>query len=146
MSERVKDILGVIRERLETTGYPFISGREIDFKTDPIPSISLSFHPKNGVISDDIDRYDNVREISRQTLVLVVHACVRIKNISRTLEELEDLHTIVHAALFDQNDRRLGRLARDPLMLRSRQNYVPDQHSDVGLIEMTLSIPYFEEY
>lgn len=146
MSSKVKSILTAIRERLGATGYPTISGRHIDVETDPIPCIALAFHPDGAISSLERGREDTARAISRQRLRLVVFAAREITDHAVALEQIEDLHTEVHAALFDKSDRRLGGLTMQDVMLESRQSYVPDQHSDVGLLEMTITIPYIEDY
>lgn len=150
MSSTVKSILTELRERLSGLGYNFVSGRMIDLQSDTLPAIALKMGDR-GVQSDENGREDTARAISRQTLYLTIVGCVQVTSFSTTLETLEDLETEIREAVFTPRDRTLKtasgkHLARSAIMLTSRQSYVPDEHSDVGLVEMNIEVPYIENY
>lgn len=146
MSEKVKDILKAVRTRLEGVGWPIVSGRMVDLETDPLPCISLRMVDIPGILSEETGRENLARRLTRQELTLEVSVVHRIESPDTALEELEDIHTKVHAALFDPKDRRMGLLLYDDLLLESRHSFVPESYVDVGLLQMTISLPYIEEY
>ncbi len=145
MSEKVKDILSAVISRLEPLGWPVISGRMIDIETDQIPCLAVQFGQIPGITSDENGRDDTARRVSRQLLELEILVCCRVST-KNALMDLEDVHTKVASVLFDHTDRRLGLLAYDDVLLESRHSYVPDPQTDVGILQMMISIPYIEEY
>jgi len=144
MSANVKGILSTLRARLQSTGYTLVQGRMVDPASDTIPAVSMAFHPDKGIEQDESGQ--PVMTQSMEALYLVVTAVAEITDITQSLEALEDLHTAIHAAVFDAADRRLGGYARDDMRLMHRQSFVPDEYDSVGMIQLTLKIPYLEKY
>src|SRR5699024_9569165 len=144
-SQEAKNIIQTIRDRLESTGYPVLAGRSIDVETDAMPILALKLGDPPGIQTEELGRYDRKRQISRQTMALVVLAAVHVDPRDALLE-LEDFASVVHGAIFKAQEPRMDGLLTDQLLLESRHAYVPDEHSDVGVIEMRLRLSYIEEY
>lgn len=147
MSAAVKSILQEVKSRLQSTGWTLISGRHVDATTDTLPAATFFFHPDKGIGSNDDDlNRGPVSSGGLDDLYLVVEVADDVSSPADALIELEDIHDTVKTTLFPNGDRLLGDLARSEIVVTERQSFMPPDSQNVGKIQMTLKIPYVEDY
>lgn len=142
MSVRAKACLMALRTRLQSmalTGVTVYAGRVVDPTQDTLPVVTMHFRPEGEVLISDTSYHTQ-----QMRLALVVELWARV-DVLDPLMDLEDLDSALRAAVIDGDDETLGGVAYRTSFVR-RRSLVPEEHDNIGCVQLELDVYYVEEY
>lgn len=142
MSVRAKACLSALKTRLQSmsiSGVTVYAGRVVDPTQDTLPVVTMHFRPEGEVLVSDTSYHTQQMRLS-----LVVELWARV-DVLDPLMDLEDLDSTLRAAVIDGDDETLGGVAYRTSFVR-RRSLVPDEHDNIGCVQLELDVYYVEEY
>ena len=142
MSARAKACLTALKTRLQSmsvSGVTVYTGRIIDPSQETLPVVTMHYRPDGETLVSDTSYHTQ-----QMRLALVVELWARV-NVNDPLMDLEDLDSILRAAVIDGDDETLGGAAYRTSFVR-RRSLVPEEHDNIGCVQLELDVYYVEEY
>jgi hypothetical protein len=142
MSERAKACLVALKARLETMAISDVTvylGRVVDPSQDPLPVVTVHYRPDGETLVSDTSYHTQ-----QMRLALVVELWARV-NVSDPLMDLEDFDSLLRAAAINGNDDTLDGTAYRVSLVR-RRSLVPEEHDNIGCVQLELDVYYVEEF
>lgn len=142
MSERAKACLAALKARLETLelgGVTVYAGRVVDPTQDPLPVVTMHYRPEGETLVSDTSYHTQQMRLS-----LVIELWARV-DISDPLMDLEDLDSLLRAAVIDGDDDTLSGTSYRVSFVR-RRSLVPEEHDNIGCVQLELDVYYVEEF
>lgn len=148
MTTQLKKIYQEVQSRLVPTGYPIVVGRPVDANSDSFPCVAYFPHPKKGVETNEDDASMPMHGAKRETLHLMVKVFIDADTIADYLLELEDAYEVVRDALLPEEDNGVyfSGLATDYPIQTHRNAGAPTDGDSIAEVEMTIAIPFIEDY
>lgn len=142
MSARAKACLTALKDRLSVLGLSDITvytGRVIDPTQETLPVVTIHFRPDGESLVSDTSYHTQ-----QMRLALVVELWARV-DVDDPLMDLEDIDSLLRAAVIDGEDETLGGAAYRTSFVR-RRSLVPEEHDNIGCVQLELDVYYVEEY
>jgi len=142
MSDRAKACLVALKTRIETMtigGVTVYAGRVVDPTQDPLPAVTMHYRPEGEQLVSDTSYHTQ-----QMRLALVIELWARV-DVTDPLMDLEDFDSLLRAAVIDGDDDTLGGAAYRVSFVR-RRSLVPDEHDNIGCVQLELDVYYVEEF
>jgi hypothetical protein len=142
MSARAKACLTALKSRLESLSVSDVTvytGRVIDPTQETLPVVTIHFRPDGETLVSDTSYHTQ-----QMRLALVIELWARV-DVDDPLMDLEDLDSLLRAAVIDGDDETLGKTAYRTSFAR-RRSLVPEEHDNIGCVQLELDVYYIEEY
>jgi hypothetical protein len=124
---------------MSVSGVTVYTGRIIDPSQETLPVVTMHYRPDGETLVSDTSYHTQ-----QMRLALVVELWARV-NVNDPLMDLEDLDSILRAAVIDGDDETLGGAAYRTSFVR-RRSLVPEEHDNIGCVQLELDVYYVEEY
>lgn len=142
MSARAKACLTALKTRLQAmsvSGVTVYAGRIVDPTQETLPVVTIHYRADGETLVSDTSYHTQ-----QMRLALVIELWSRV-DVDDPLMDLEDLDSILRAAVINGDDETLGGTAYRTSFAR-RRSLVPEEHDNIGCVQLELDVYYVEEY